>query len=174
MITFVLLGALILTVIFFVLRSQGMQKELSSAKSALKSLQKQTKFSLGSIMLMAKQLQHSYKLKLEALRRHGLRHGDDLLILQFIVDNVLFVVIQCCEHKATLEESLKKAVEGLPIDMAKIQQFIAKQGVDVRVPWSKNTLEGFLVACNNLLADKPKTPEQVSTIAFSEEANESV
>jgi hypothetical protein len=34
--------------------------------------------------------------------------------------------------------------------MPAIQQFV----VEVRVTWSKNTLEGFLIACNNLVMEK--------------------
>ena len=174
MITFVLIGVLILTVIFFIMRAQSTQKELSQTKFALKSLQKQTKFSLGSIMIMAKQLQHSYKLKLEGMRRHGVLYADDLVIAQFIVDNVVFVVVQCCEYNATLEESLKKAVNGLAMDIPRIQGFIAKQGVEVRVPWSKNILEGFLVACNNLLTDKQKITETLAETQIIEAVQETL
>lgn len=159
MIILALISIWVLTVIFFILRCQNTQRELSQTKFALKTLQNQTKFSLGSNALMAKQLQHSYKLKLEGLRRHGLLHGDDLLVIQFLVDNVGFVVAQCCEHSATIEEALNQAIEGGSLDLEKLQQFIAKQSSDVRVPWTKNTLEGYLAACNNLLAEQSKNTD---------------
>lgn len=159
MITLGLIGLWILTIMFFVWRGQNMQRELSQVKFALKTLQSQTKFSLDSNMLIAKQLQHSYKLKLENLRRNGLLHSDELLIMQFFIDNVVFVVSQCCEHGATLEESLEQALDGIPLDMSKVQQFMGQQSAEVLAPWSKKTLEGFLAACKNLLSEKLSVAE---------------
>ena len=106
---------------------------------------------------MSKQLQYNYKLKLDGLRHHGLLHGDDLLAAQFLIDNFVVVVTQCCERNASVEEALKKALEGSPFSMARIQQFVASQAVEVRVPWSKNNLEGFMSACNNMVSGKLKT-----------------
>lgn len=159
MIIFGVIAVLVLALIFLVLRAQNAQAELNKAKFELKTLQKNTKFSLGSIMLMSKQLTNSYRLKLDALRRHGVLHGNDLDVAQFIVENVEFVVMQCCEKHATVEEAIKGALEGASIDMAAVQEYIARQSVDVRVPWSKNTLDGYLAACNNLLTTKTKAPE---------------
>jgi hypothetical protein len=159
MIVFGIIGGLVIALIFFVLRVQSAQGELNRIKSELKSLQKHTKFSLGSIMLMSKQLTHSYRTKLDTMRRHGILHGDDLIVVQFMVENVEYVVMQCCEKHATVEEALKQSLQGFSIDMATVQQYIARQSVDVRVPWSKNTLDGYLAACNNLLMAKGKVTE---------------
>jgi hypothetical protein len=159
MMIFGIIGCLVLALIFFVLRVQNIQSELNKAKFELKALQKHTKFSLSSIMLMSKQLTHSYRLKLEAMRRHGVLNGDDLTVVQFIVENVEYVVMQCCEKHATVEEALKESLESLSLEMTTIHQYIARQAVDVRVPWSKNTLDGYLAACNNLLMDKSKVSE---------------
>jgi hypothetical protein len=159
MMMFGIIGLLVLALIFFVMRVQSVQLELNKIRFELKTLQKNTKFSLGSIMLMSKQLTNSYRFKLDAMRRHGILHGDDLTVVQFLVENVEFVVMQCCEKQATVEEAIKQALEGFSIDMAAVQQYIARQPVDVRVPWSKNTLDGYLAACNNLLMAKGKVTE---------------
>lgn len=167
MIIFGVIGCLVIALIFFVMRVQSAQVELNKTKAELKGLQKQTRFSLGSIMLMSKQLTHTYRTKLDAMRRHGALHGDDLTVVQFIVENVEYVVMQCCEKHATVEEALKESLEGFSLDMAAIQKYIARQPVEVRVPWSKNTLDGYLAACHNLLMAPAKVVEPLVEVTSS-------
>ncbi|NCP63482.1 MAG: hypothetical protein GW763_01650 [Paraglaciecola sp.] len=157
MLVFGIIGILVLVLIFLVLRLQNANREVQKLKFSLRSLQNQTRYTLGALLTMSKQLQYNYKLKLDGLRHHGLLHGDDLLAAQFLIDNFVVVVTQCCERNASVEEALKKALEGSPFSMARIQQFVASQAVEVRVPWSKNNLEGFMSACNNMVSGKLKT-----------------
>lgn len=157
---FGIIGCLVLALIFFIMRVQSTHAELGIARAELKALHKHTKFSLSTVMLMSKHLTNNYRAKLEAARRHGLLYGDDLTVVQFLVENLEHVVMQCCEKHATVEEALKDALESFTLEMTTIQQFIARQPVSVRVPWSKNTLDGYLAACNHLLMDKVKVAEQ--------------
>jgi hypothetical protein len=62
--------------------------------------------------------------------------------------------MNCCEKQATVEESISNALKDYDLDMTVVQQFVAHQSVEIRVAWSKNTLDGFLAACNNLLMEK--------------------
>lgn len=159
MIIFGLMGCLVLALVFLIIRGQSAQADLNKSKFELKTLQKHTQFSLNSIVLLAKQLSHSYREKLEDMRRHGTLHGDDYAVVQFIVENLEFVMSQCCEKQATVEEALKLALEGANVDIIVVQQYIARQPVSVRVPWSKNTLSGYLAACHNLLMSKGQSSD---------------
>lgn len=172
MIIYGVIGALVMALAYVVVRSQSTQSELRRLKFVLKSEQNRCKFSLDSIQLMAKVLKHSYKLKLEAIRRHGEIYGDDLMVIQFLIDNFDFVMKECCENNATVEEALVKSLEGMPFDMQKIKQCIGRQPNEVSVAWAKNTVDGFLSVCNNLTASKQKLAEHAPAGLRSEVVNQ--
>jgi hypothetical protein len=156
---FAAIGCLILALIFFAMRVQSTKSELRKVKLEIKALRGHAKYSLGSVILMSRQLQNSYRQKLGALQRHGLIHGNDLAVVQFIVENIEYVATHCCEKQATVEESIGNALKNFNMDLATVQQFIAHQPIEIRMPWSKNTFGGFLTACDNLVMEKSKSSE---------------
>lgn len=163
MIEFGVIGFLVLVLIFFVTRSQNIQRELKQVQSAHKTLLSQNKYSLGIIMTVSTQLQQSFQTKLAALKSHGLINHKDEEIASFVMENFQFVIVQCCQHNETVEVAINKALKGQLLTINDISQFIARQPTEIKVPWCKNTVEGFVAACRNLVADrKTSSPSQPS------------
>ena len=69
--------------------------------------------------------------------------------------------MQCCQHNETVEESVDKAPKDQAVTIEFASQFIARQPSEIRVPWCKNTVDGFIAACRNLVTDKVKTQPEV-------------
>ncbi len=154
MVEFGVIGFLVLVLIFFVMRSQNAQRELKLVQSAHKSLQSQNKYSLGIVMAMATQLQNTFQAKLAAQNSSGLINHKDYEVASFVLENFQFVVVQCCQHNETVEVAVRKALKGQSITIEEISHFVSRQPAEIKVPWCKNTIEGFVVACRNLVADR--------------------
>jgi hypothetical protein len=157
MIEFGVISFLILVLVFVITRNQGIQREFKKVQHTHKVLQSQNKYSLGIVMTMSTQLQHAFQTKLAALKSHGLINTQDFDIANFILENFQFIIVQCTQHNETVEVAVREALKGQEITIENISQFIARQPTEIRVPWCKNSVEGFVSACRNLVADKVKT-----------------
>ncbi|WJG09497.1 hypothetical protein [Aliiglaciecola sp. LCG003] len=142
--------------IYFVVRHQSAQSELNKLTHQVKSLDKQSRFSLQALSMLAGQMQKTYQIRLDNLNKHALISSADFKIVSFIIAEVEFVIMQCCEKSATVEEALLKALENSELDMEQIKKYIANQPAEIRVPWCKNTVGGFVSACHNLTSDRVK------------------
>jgi hypothetical protein len=140
------------------MRNQSTQRELKQIRRAHKLLQSQNKYSLG--MSMSTQLQYVFQTKLASLNNHGLIKRQDYDIANFILENFQFIIVQCCQHNETVEVAVRRALKGQALTIEFVSQFIARQPSDVRVPWCKNTVVGFIAACRNLVADKVKAQQE--------------
>lgn len=152
-------GLLLLSLIYSVLRFQAAQKEIKILKYQVKSLDAHSRFSLSALLLLSAQLQRIYIARLENLQAHALIHPDDFAIAKFIISQVEFIIVECCEKHATVEEALNKTFEKAGYNMAQINKYIAKQPSEVRIPWCQNTVGGFISACYNLTSDNVRTKE---------------
>lgn len=156
MVSFGVIGFLVLILIYFVVRNQGMQRELTQLKHTVKSIDTQSKFSLSALLMLSGQIQKTYQVRLESLQKHALINNDDYEIAHFILSQVEFVIMQCCEQRSTVEEAINKALDRSTYDIEQINQFVARQPSEVRVPWCKNSIGGFVSACHNLTSEKLK------------------
>ncbi|GAA0856144.1 hypothetical protein [Aliiglaciecola litoralis] len=130
-----------------------MQAELSKLKLRVKSLDSQHRFSLNALIIASGQLQNMYLMRLEYLQKHALISSEDHKFASFIVGQVENVIMQCCEKRFTVEEVITKALKKTEMEMPQISQYIAKQPSDIRIPWCKNTIGGFVTACHNLTSE---------------------
>lgn len=156
MVAFGVIAFLVLILAYFVVRNQSLQKELSLTKHSLRSVDNQSKYTLNALVVLSGQLQNMYLSRLNSLQKHALISQADFDIANFILSNAEFVIMQCCEHRATVEEAVGKCLEKSDMDMEKINKFIARHPSEVRVPWCKNTVGGFVAACFNLTSDRAK------------------
>lgn len=153
---FSIIGFLILILIYFAVRHQNTQRELIQLRRMVKSLDSQGKFSLSALMMLSSQLQKTYQARLESLKKHALVSEVDYSAASFVVTQVEFVISQCCEQRATVEEAINKALESSNLNIELVNQFIARQPSEVRIPWCKNTIGGFISACHNMTSESVK------------------
>lgn len=150
MIVFLVIGLMLLVLIYFVMRAQMLQKQLAQNKLTLKMSDNQTKFVLRTLVVVGGELQKTYVSRLNAANSHGLLSSADFEIANFILHNVENVIMQCCEHKTTVEEAITKALRISTYSMDDINQYIAKQPTEIKVSWSRNKIGGFITACHNI------------------------
>jgi hypothetical protein len=151
MVSFGVIGFLILVLVYFVTRSQGMQREFKQVQRAYKTLQTQNKYSLSIVMAMSTQLQYSFQTKLAELKSHDQINHQDYNIVNFILENFQFIIVQCCQHNESVEVAVRRALKGQELKIENIIEYIKRQPLEISVPWCKNSVEGFIAACRNLV-----------------------
>jgi len=164
MVTFGVIGFLVLILIYFVLRSQNLQKELKQYQHQLKTTDNQSKFTLQSMGAISRELQKSYVAKLTVNKRSALISEEDFEVANAILTKFDYVVMQCCERNATIEEAVNRSLEGGSLDIEQLKQFIAKQQKEIKVPWCQNSIAGYITACHNIsgLGSRSKTNSENS------------
>ena len=144
------------------MRNQTMQRELNSMKYNMRSLDKKSQFSLSALAMTAGHVQKICHAKLAAKHKHALINNDDYAVANFIVNHIENIVVDCCQNGATVEEGLKKATDSSQFSMEQVKKLIADQPSKVRLSWSKNTISGFITACQMLCSSSVEkdTPEE--------------
>ncbi|MCV2886144.1 hypothetical protein OE749_15735 [Aestuariibacter sp. AA17] len=163
MVTFSIIGFLVLALIYFVLRSQTYQRELNQLKHALRTVDSQSKYSLNALAMLSGQLQNNYLAKLEAKRKHALINQEEYDLLYVLLSRVEQIVLRCIENQDTVEEAVKRAISDSQYDMDAFKTFISKQPSDVRMGWTKNTVGGFISACHLLCSQRVSHPNDANT-----------
>ena len=167
--------SLIFFLIFIVMKNQNMAKELREYRHLAKNAESKSRFALTTVDSLARQIQKILMSQLESSQKRGLVKGDKYEKAKVIFNCFEYVVMQCCEHGATVEESLNRALSNSEIGMEDVKKFISEMPSEVRMAWVKNNVGSFVVACNNInscflnpsstqkeIADKSEPTEQAS------------
>jgi hypothetical protein len=158
-------GFVVLILIYFVLKTQALNKELRQFKHSLKASDKQARNTLNSLNFLSKEMQKVCAGRLNSAKKHGLINDEDFAISSNIIDNFTYVITRCCEHGDTIEEAVNKSLERATIEIQEINHFIARQPQEIKIPWCKNQLGGYIIACQNI--SKGATPKK--SIASAED-----
>ena len=156
-VAFGIIGFLILLLIYLTVRNQSIQRELIQYKRTLKATDSQARYAMKTLIAVSAELQKAFVARLEANQKRGIISGQDYEIAGFILNHVDFVISQCVEHQRSVEEAVNKALERSELSMKDINQYIANQASEIRVPWCKNAVNAFVVACNNISVGTIKT-----------------
>lgn len=141
---------LLLFTIYFVVKNQTMAKELREYRYLAKSAENKSKFALTTVDSLAGQIQKILMSQLDSAQKRNLIKGEQYEISKVIFNSFEYVVMQCCEHGATVEEALTKATSSGEINLDTVKKFISEMPSEVRVPWVKNNVGSFVMACNNI------------------------
>ena len=166
MLLFGFFGLLILVIIYLVVRSQALQKELDQHKHWQKAGEVQRRYLLENMGYLSHELQNNLVARLNKAQQHKLIGQEDYEVALLLLNNVGNVVLMCCEKRLTVQEAVKKLSGSSPVSQERLAQFIASQANPVRLAWSKNQLGGFLTACNQISLigqlENKKAPKQES------------
>lgn len=145
-----LLGLAMLSLIYFVLRSQNLQRQLQQHKAVQKTSEAQTRFILGNTNYLAHELQRTFVSRLNHAHKHGLIKQEDYDIALFILSNFAKVVMLCCEKHATVQEAVAKTLSKSSVQQETLNHFISQQPNQIKMVWIKNQLNGYISACSQI------------------------
>lgn len=145
-----IIAILFMILIYFVVRGQGLQREIKLANNASKSSGRKVKQTQKQLVFMAHELQQIFLSRLESVNKRGLLKQDDYQIAFFILNRFEFIVMNCAEHGNTVEEAVNKSLQNQAIKLEQINEFIKEQPSEIRVAWCQNKLDGFVAACRGI------------------------
>lgn len=151
MVAFGVIGILVLILIYFVMRTQTLQREIALTKNSVKaSSQKVHDTQLGLAQVLA-QMQSVYEERLEQGQKSGIVSSSSMPVLRFIMQNFAVVTQRCFEQGHTVEEALMATLnQQEDVSLEAIRDLIKQQPPQIRMAWVKNTPGGFMAACDGL------------------------
>ncbi|WP_100657572.1 hypothetical protein [Alteromonas flava] len=152
-----IIAIMLIILIYFVVRGQGLQRELKLANHNAKAKAYALRIGQKQLAFMAHELQQIFINRLEALNKRGLIKQEDYEVASFIIKRFEFIVMNCTEHSRTVEEAVNRAVENQPVTIEKVNELIKKQPSEIRVAWCQNTVDGFIAACRGISSGALKT-----------------
>lgn len=172
----VFVAFMVLLVTFFVVKSQRIQKDLKVQRRHIKSLESQLKSSLSSTTSIVNELQQLLLSRLEDAKRRNLVGGERYETTKTLYQNMDRVVLQCCEKGFTVAEAAGKTFAKSSPDIEGIKVFISEQPDDVKLQWSRNTVNHFISALIKIIEaiDKPevaKEPQEIAAVATKDQAS---
>ena len=157
LISLAVIGFMLLLVIYFFVRAQSIEKELNRYKHQAKVLGVQAKNSLMTVDALAVELQKMLTDRLEAARRRQLIGGEHHDAIRALFNQIERVVMYCSENNASVADALEVCLKSQSPGLQEIKLYISKQPNEIKLPWSRNTVNSFLTTCINIamLLDKP-------------------
>jgi len=146
-VAFGVIGILILALIYFVLRTQSLQKELSLSRHTNKQTSNKATYAFHNLVLVTDALEKSLSSRIESAYKSRLINQEQYNALAPLMRNFSTIVMRCCERGDSLEESLNRALTHENITLKEVKDVVKEFPSNVRMAWSKNTADGFIAFC---------------------------
>ncbi|MFS1701328.1 hypothetical protein FJ444_17990 [Aestuariibacter sp. GS-14] len=157
MVMFAFIAALILLLIYFVMRVQNLQRALVLSQSNLKASNRRINDSTSGMVVLAKQIQLFLVERLESSHKRGLIETGAFEVFQFVFHNISTIAVLCMDKGMTVEEALNSVLHDSDLTIEAVREKVKLQPSEIRVAWSQNTLEGFIIACKGMSFPVTKT-----------------
>ncbi|WP_394224262.1 hypothetical protein [Alteromonas gracilis] len=151
-VAFGVIGLLILFLIYFVLRAQNLQKELTLSRHSNKQSTNKVNFAYRNLVLVTDALEKNLTARIESAYKSRLIDQEQYNALHALMRNFSNIVMTCCEKGMSFEESLKKALLNEEVTLEEIREVVKALPSNVRMVWSKNTADGFIAFCQAVTA----------------------
>ena len=145
-----IIALLVIMLVFFVLRSQNMQRELALTRHSAKTNAKKVNYAYTSLVVVTNNLQQIFVSRVEKAHQRALISEDQYGTLSILAGQYSRVVMDCCEKEATVEEALKKSLKKSAVTIEEVKGIVKEFPSDVRMAWAKNTPDGFTAAMNHI------------------------
>ncbi len=149
-IAFTIGAILLLVVIYYIIQTQALSAEVIKLRNLNKQSGKNAKAALSGLSITCIELQKAYLARIAETKRHGLLTEDNYNLSYFVISKLGFVIMRSIEMDISIEQSLQQACSASPYKASEVKKFIANQPTEVRMPWSQNTVVGYMTAINRL------------------------
>lgn len=151
-VAFGVIGLLILFLIYLVLRTQNLQKELALLRHSNKQTSSKVTYAYRNLVLVTDALEKNFTSRIESDYKSRIIEQSQYQILHPLMRNFSTIVMACCEKGMSLEESLNKALLNEDVTLEDIRNIVKTLPSNARMAWSKNTADGFIAFCQTVTA----------------------
>lgn len=162
MIIFACFTAVVLLLILLGLKIQGLQKQLRLNQGTLKVNTRRMNEVNSSLVVLSQQLQTFLLERLESSHKRKLVDPNTYKTLLPLFENIDTISNLYALKGMTIEEILKTVLQDTEGPLEEVREIIKLQPSNVRLAWSKNTLDGLLSACTSISGPTIKTEEKAT------------
>lgn len=147
LVAFSVIGFLILVLGYMALRLQNTQKELTLTRSSAKQHSSKATHAHRTLVMVTDALQKNLATRTDNAFKRRLINQQQHLVFMLLMNNFSNIVMICCEKNASVEEALGQVLKTEALSFEDIQLVLKAMPSNVRMAWSKNTVDGFIAAC---------------------------
>jgi len=138
--------------IYFYFRAEGLQRTLFKAKQEFSSTQKENKYYVDSMAIIAKRNEDFVKHRLKIIKEQEILELETIEIISPLINNYAAIFIECLKGKGKLQPIAKKCYENYDEQgFKKLVAYVSKQEANVKRMWSSNSLSGYISLIEALL-----------------------
>lgn len=148
---FAVVSVLVLLLVFFIIKLQSSQKEISLLRLQSKKSLRHSNQINASKDILALTWQHTLLSRLHSGLKRASVSEQDGKVLETLFAGFSDLLHLCINEGSTLEEALIKYLsnkEGLVLQ--DVKEVVKKYPQDIRLAWSKNNVEGLIVTFTKL------------------------
>lgn len=147
---FSIIAILTLLLIFMFVKNQQHYKAIEDLRNQLKRSTRHLNNVALSTNVLTAGTQTNLLKRLNAAHKRGFVSEQDASVLNHIFLEFETIVARCLEKGFTLEEAIKEMLQGQELTLQEVKDTIKKFPKEVRLAWSKNTVDGFILATQNI------------------------
>jgi hypothetical protein len=138
--------------VYFYFRAEGLQRALFKAKKEFSSTQKENKYYIDSMAIIAKRNEDFVKNRLQIIKEQELLESEVIEVITPLINNYAAIFIECLKGKGKLQPITKKCYESYNKEgFKKLVVHISKQEANVKRMWASNNLSGYISLIEELL-----------------------
>jgi hypothetical protein len=141
----------LLLIIFLFFRCESISRQYKSLRIQFTSTDKSNKYLVKQMAMMAEEIQYNYLIQLDGAEKRGIVDAGVARKIKALV-HCISGVVEADLKGETMQQALTSKLPAHEITMEEIQKMIMEQEGPVRMAWSKNTLDGYMRLCRELMA----------------------
>ncbi|MFC3095427.1 hypothetical protein DRW07_16340 [Alteromonas sediminis] len=150
MFAFGVIAVLTLLLIYFVIKNQQANTEIRELKSIARRTNRQLAVVSGSTTMLTAGMQVTLQKRLQAAHKRGFVSEGDAKVLNHLFIEFENVIKACFQKGQTVEEALSELLAGEDVSLEDVKAVVKKYPKEVRLAWSKNTAEGFILSMTKM------------------------
>jgi len=138
--------------IYFYFRAEGLERTLFKTKKDFSSTQKENKYYIDSMAIIAKRNEDFVKHRLKIIKEQETIELETIEIISPLINNYATIFTECLKGKGKLQPIAKKCYESYDEQgFKKLIAYVSKQEASVKRMWSSNSLSGYISLIEALL-----------------------
>lgn len=151
MLLFSIGGCALLLIVFLFYRSETLRRNYKALRMKYTSTDKNNKYLAQQMMMLAEEIQYSYLVQLDGAEKRGIIDSAKAKKVKALV-HCIGSVIEGVLKSYTVQQCLTGALPEHGFSLEEIQKMISEEESHIRMAWTKNSLDGYMKLCRELMA----------------------
>lgn len=145
-------GIFILIIIYLYIRTEGLRRELSSAKRQLGISSNEVKNMEVAAEQLAFEQQSALRKNLDRVKSFGSPDSQNIKFTETLIDGLVNVTVEAARGHKNVHEAFKKHLSRhTDISHEDFNGFISAQEDRIKMEWAKKSVQSYLTVCRLMI-----------------------